>query len=189
MLRVILIIMLSIIFLYSYAGCLTFKLLCWVSYFLIVITTIRVKIRLFLYIVALRAKPFYIELLSQLKTNLIDEKVKDPAAPVEFYINGDLVVSNDRVEVKDLGEGKRQLIINKAEMGDNGTVTAKTPSNRGNEVAYSGNLPSHLPPLPSTSPSVHEYVPGVIFSTVHFLCNLRMDLIRYSVCTLKLFPA
>jgi hypothetical protein len=43
-------------------------------------------------------------------------------------------VSNDRVEIKDLGEGKRQLIINKAEMGDNGTVTAKTPSNRGNEV-------------------------------------------------------
>ena len=61
-------------------------------------------------------------------------KVKDPASPVEFYINGDLVIPDDRVEVKDLGEGKRQLIINKALMGDNGTVTAKTPSNRGNEV-------------------------------------------------------
>ena len=61
-------------------------------------------------------------------------KVKDPSSPVEFYINGDLVIPDDRVEVKDLGEGKRQLIINKALMGDNGTVTAKTPSNRGNEV-------------------------------------------------------
>lgn len=60
--------------------------------------------------------------------------MKDPAAPVEFFINGELVIPDDRVEVKDLGEGKRQLIINKAQMGDNGTVTAKTPSNRGNEV-------------------------------------------------------
>lgn len=67
-------------------------------------------------------------------------QVKDPSSPVEFFINGELVVPNDRVEVKDLGEGKRQLIINKAEMGDNGTVTAKTRTNRGNEVKLKSQL-------------------------------------------------
>jgi hypothetical protein len=60
--------------------------------------------------------------------------VKDPSSPVEFFINGELVVPDGRIEVKDLGEGKRQLIINNATMADNGTITAKTPSNRGDEV-------------------------------------------------------
>jgi len=71
------------------------------------------------------------------ETIIFNVQVKDPSSPVEFFINGELVVPNDRVEVKDLGEGKRQLIINKAELGDNGTVTAKTPTNRGNEVLES----------------------------------------------------
>jgi hypothetical protein len=42
--------------------------------------------------------------------------------------------SDGRCEVKDLGDGKRQLIINKAQMGDAGTVTCKTPSNKGDEI-------------------------------------------------------
>ena len=41
-------------------------------------------------------------------------EVKDPTAPVEFYINGELVDTSDgRIEQKDLGDGKHQLIINK----------------------------------------------------------------------------
>lgn len=62
---------------------------------------------------------------------IFNVEVKDPNAPVEFFVNGEQVVPDgERVEIKDLGGGKHQLIINKAEMGDAGTVTAKTPSNR-----------------------------------------------------------
>ncbi len=65
-------------------------------------------------------------------------EVKDPNAPVEFFLNGEKIVPDgDRVEIKDLGDGKHQLLINKTEMGDQGTVTAKTPSNRGDEVIES----------------------------------------------------
>ena len=42
-----------------------------------------------------------------------------------------------RVEIKKLDEGKHQLIIHKAQMGDMGTVSAKTPSNKGNQILES----------------------------------------------------
>lgn len=65
-------------------------------------------------------------------------EVKDPEAPVDFFLNGEKIVADGkRVEVINLGDGKHQLVINKAEMGDNGTITAKTPSNRGDEVIES----------------------------------------------------
>ena len=57
---------------------------------------------------------------------------------MDFFINGEQVVPDgERVEVKNLGDGKHQLVINKAEMGDQGTVSAKTPSNRGDEIIES----------------------------------------------------
>ena len=69
---------------------------------------------------------------------IFNVEVKDPNAPVEFAINGIPVNTYDgRVEVKNLGEGKHQLIINKAKMGDAGTVSAKTPSNVGDEIIES----------------------------------------------------
>jgi len=71
---------------------------------------------------------------------IFNVEVKDPNAPVDFFINGEQVYDQGeggRVEIKDLGEGKRQLIINKAEMPDNGTVSAKTPSNKGDQVIES----------------------------------------------------
>jgi hypothetical protein len=49
-------------------------------------------------------------------------------------MNGKAVVTNDRFEIKDLGEGKRQLVILEAEMDDSGSVSAKSPSNSGNKV-------------------------------------------------------
>ena len=64
--------------------------------------------------------------------------MKDPEAPVEFAINGETVVPDgENYEVKDLGEGKRQLIIKKVKMSDMGNVVAKTPSNRGDEIIES----------------------------------------------------
>lgn len=69
---------------------------------------------------------------------IFNVQVKDVNAPVDFFINGEQVVPDgDRLEVKDLGEGKHQLIINKAQMGDMGTVSAKTPSNKGDEMLES----------------------------------------------------
>ena len=66
---------------------------------------------------------------------IFNVQVKDVNAPVEFCINGEPVDTSDgRIETKDLGEGKHQLIINKAQMGDMGTVSCKTPSNRGDEI-------------------------------------------------------
>merc|ERR1719381_361772 len=69
---------------------------------------------------------------------IFNVELKDPKAPADFYINGEPVDTSDgRVEVKNLGDGKHQLIINKAEMGDAGTVTCKTPSNKGDEILES----------------------------------------------------
>ena len=71
---------------------------------------------------------------------IFNVEVKDPNAPVDFFINGEQVYDQGeggRVEIKDLGDGKRQLIINKAEMPDMGTVSAKTPTNKGDAVIES----------------------------------------------------
>merc|ERR1712121_14644 len=69
---------------------------------------------------------------------IFNVEVKDPGAPVDFYMNGEKVDTSDpRFEVKDLGDGKHQLIINNVKMGDAGTVTCKTPSNKGDEILES----------------------------------------------------
>lgn len=47
------------------------------------------------------------------------------------FINGEpMDLSDGRIETKDLGDGKHQLIIKKAKMEDNEAVTAKTPPTR-----------------------------------------------------------
>ena len=69
---------------------------------------------------------------------IFNVEVKDPNAPVDFFLNGEQIVPDGkRVEVKNLGNGKHQLCINKAEMGDAGIISAKTPSNRGDEIIES----------------------------------------------------
>ena len=69
---------------------------------------------------------------------IFNVQVKDPTAPVDFLINGEEVVPDGkRIEVKELGEGKHQLIIHNAKMEDMGNVVAKTPSNKGDEVIES----------------------------------------------------
>ena len=62
-----------------------------------------------------------------------DVEVKDPDAPVDFYIAGEKVIpgQDDRVQVRDLGNGHHQLIVNHVKMGDGGTIEARTPSNYG----------------------------------------------------------
>ena len=69
---------------------------------------------------------------------IFNVEVKDPAAPVDFFINGEPVDTSDgRIEVKNLGDGKHQLVLHKAKMEDMGNVTCKTPSNKGDEMLES----------------------------------------------------
>lgn len=63
--------------------------------------------------------------------HVFNVEVKDPGAPVDFFINGKKVSKSDeRCEYVNLGEGKHQLIIHHIKMEDLGTIEAKTPSNR-----------------------------------------------------------
>merc|ERR1711981_1353311 len=69
---------------------------------------------------------------------IFNVQVKDENAPVTFFNNGEEIIPDgERVEVKDLGEGKKQLIIHKTKMADMGTISAKTPSNKGDEMLES----------------------------------------------------
>ena len=62
-------------------------------------------------------------------------EVKDPDAPVDFYINGvKIEPDDDRVEIKRSGNGKHELILNKISLEDAGTIEARTPSNYGDEL-------------------------------------------------------
>ncbi|XP_059094392.1 twitchin-like [Tigriopus californicus] len=62
-------------------------------------------------------------------------EVKDPDAPVEFFIAGQKIAGNDsRVEIKKLEKGRHQLIVNKISMLDDGVIEARTPSNYGDEM-------------------------------------------------------
>ena len=57
-------------------------------------------------------------------------EVKDPSAPVYFYINGKKVDEGEfRFEHTSSG-GKHELKIKKCELGDAGCLEARTPSNK-----------------------------------------------------------
>ena len=79
------------------------------------------------------------------KSNVVEREsatftvqVKDPDAPVDFFIAGKKVTgSDDRVEVKKLENGKHQLIVHKIKMSDDGSIEARTPSNFGDQVLTS----------------------------------------------------
>jgi len=108
---------------------------------------------------------------------IFNVQVKDPNSPVDFFINGEPVVADGtRVEVKDLGEGKHQLIINKAQMGDMGTVSAKTPSNRGDEILESKSAFTVI--KGEEAPKIGDVVPNPVTGVAKKQCNMT---IPYSV--------
>ena len=62
-------------------------------------------------------------------------EVKDPGAPVDFFMNGVKVSKDDpRCEYTNLGEGRHQLVVHNIKMEDGGSIEARTPSNRGEEM-------------------------------------------------------
>ncbi|KAJ9595175.1 hypothetical protein L9F63_013533, partial [Diploptera punctata] len=51
---------------------------------------------------------------------ILDVELQDQTATAEWFFNGEPVKESERVEIKNLGGGKHQLIFNKAEMTDAG---------------------------------------------------------------------
>ena len=68
---------------------------------------------------------------------IFNVEVKDPTAPVDFFINGEQVYPDGkRVEVISLGEGKHQLILNKV-------FLPSSPSDHDDDDVYIRNLVAH----------------------------------------------
>ena len=57
---------------------------------------------------------------------ILEVELQDQTAPVEFKFNDERIKTSERIEIKNLGGGKHQLIFNKLEMGDAGTVTCES---------------------------------------------------------------
>lgn len=54
---------------------------------------------------------------------VLDIELQDQTAPAEWSFNGKPIETSDRIEIKNLGGGKHQLIFNKLEMEDDGEIT------------------------------------------------------------------
>lgn len=52
--------------------------------------------------------------------------MQDSTAEAEWFLNGKPITPNDRVEIKNLGGGKHQLVFNKLDMADAGEITCKS---------------------------------------------------------------
>jgi len=57
---------------------------------------------------------------------VLEVELQDQTASTEWTLNGAPIVPNDRVEIKNLGGGRHQLIFNKAELTDSGDVVCES---------------------------------------------------------------
>lgn len=57
---------------------------------------------------------------------VLDVELQDQTAPAVFYFNGEKIEPNERVEIKNLGGGKHQLVFNKVEMTDDGEIMCES---------------------------------------------------------------
>lgn len=57
---------------------------------------------------------------------VLDVELQDQTAPAEWKFNGEPIVPNERVEIKNLGGGKHQLIFNALELTDDGEITCES---------------------------------------------------------------
>lgn len=53
---------------------------------------------------------------------VLDIELQDQTATAEWTFNGEPIVPSDRIEIKNLGGGKHQLIFNKLDMNDDGEI-------------------------------------------------------------------
>lgn len=54
---------------------------------------------------------------------VLDIELQDQTAPAEWKFNGEPIVPSDRIEIKNLGGGKHQLIFNNLELADSGEIS------------------------------------------------------------------
>lgn len=57
---------------------------------------------------------------------VLEIELQDTTAEAEWFFNGKPIKLDERVEVKNLGGGKHQLVFNKLDMGDDGEITCKS---------------------------------------------------------------
>lgn len=54
---------------------------------------------------------------------VLDIELQDQTAPCVWKFNGEPIVPSDRIEIKNLGGGKHQLVFNNLELSDQGEIT------------------------------------------------------------------
>lgn len=57
---------------------------------------------------------------------VMEIELQDQTAPAEWKFNGEPIVPNERIEIKNLGGGKHQLIFNNLELADNGEISVES---------------------------------------------------------------
>ena len=57
---------------------------------------------------------------------ILDVELQDQTAPANWFFNGKPIEPSERVEIKNLGGGKHQLVFNRAEMTDDGEITCES---------------------------------------------------------------
>jgi hypothetical protein len=57
---------------------------------------------------------------------ILEVEVADQTASTEFFLNGEAIKASDRIEIKNLGGGKHQLIFSSLELTDQGEIKCKS---------------------------------------------------------------
>lgn len=57
---------------------------------------------------------------------VLEVELQDQTAPAEWKFNGEPIVSGDRVEIKNLGGGRHQLVFNGLELTDDGDISVES---------------------------------------------------------------
>lgn len=57
---------------------------------------------------------------------VLDIELEDDKAPAEWKFNGKPIKPSDRIEIKNLGGGKHQLVFNNLQMADAGEISVKS---------------------------------------------------------------
>ena len=108
-------------------------------------------------------------------------EVKDPGAPVTFYLNGEEIDQNDkRFEQTVTGPGKHQLVIKFLEMTDAGTIEARTPLNKNDQVLSSSTtldvmMGERAPELAKVGKNGNGKVEGISNKECNFEVNFKVD--------------
>lgn len=57
---------------------------------------------------------------------VLEIELQDQTAPADWKFNGEPIVPNERVEIKNLGGGKHQLVFNGLDMADGGEISVES---------------------------------------------------------------